>query len=214
MCTLLVRRARRHKPFEPFAVQFSHCVDNADEPSEESVAVKIAREHVDAAPVQRNVLFPIAASLGIEPAAQEIVVRRAVRLVIGRSEEAEEILIRRQIAQSRQFEAGERNVVFVEIHGNDLFGICRKIVEDIAAAGSDGEHAVVRLDFERLQIDVGIFPNLVVDKSFEEQREQTFERAPFGGGRPCVRGAFEKQIGHGLCGVRTRIVCLRGSTSI
>ena len=90
-------------------------------------------------------------------------------------------------------------MILVEVDGDDLFGIGGEVIEDVAAAGSNGDNPVMRLDLQCFQIDVRIFPNLVVDEALEKQREQAFEGAPFRGGRPRVRGAFKKQIGHRCC---------------
>ena len=67
---------------------------------EQAVAIEVAREHVDAPAVQRNVLLPVAAGYGIEPRAQEIVEGGAVGLVVGRAEEAEEILVLGRLARA------------------------------------------------------------------------------------------------------------------
>ena len=43
-------------------------------------------------------------------------------------------------------------------------GIGGQIVQDVAAARGDGDQPVMGLELQRLQIDVGVFPDLVVDK--------------------------------------------------
>ena len=49
------------------------------------------------------------------------------------------------------------------------------------------------LEFQRVQIDVGIFPDLVVDESLKHQREEPLERALLGVGGSRMRRAFEKR---------------------
>ena len=53
------------------------------------------------------------------------------------------------------------------------------------------------LQRQRLHIDVGIFPDLIVDEALEHEGEEAFERAPFRGGGLCMSCAFEECIGHG-----------------
>jgi hypothetical protein len=122
------------------------------------------------------VFFPIAPRHLVQALAQKIVVRGPVCAIVRLPEEAEEFLIGRQVLQGRKFQLGQGDVVGVQIDSNNLRGVGRKIVEYIAAARRDGQHTMVRLDCQRCQVDIGIFPDLVIDKSLKHKRKKPFER--------------------------------------
>jgi hypothetical protein len=60
---------------------------------------------------------------------------------------------------------------------------------------------------EGLQIDVRVFPNLVIYKPLKHQGEQTFQDAAPGVGGPLVGSALEKQIGHDVVAECPRLRC-------
>lgn len=193
--SLLVAGARLHDGFEPFPVQARHRVQYADEAPEQSVAVKVVRKHVDPAPVQGNVLFPIAPGFRIEAMAEKRVERAAVRLVIGPAKKAEEFLAAREIGEGRELEAPQCRVIRIEIDGDDALRIGRQIVEDVAAAGRNGRYLMTGPEPERFEIDVGIFPDLVVHEPLEHQGREAFESAAPSGVRSGAGGMFERRIG-------------------
>src|SRR5258708_20355180 len=65
----------------------------------------------------------------------------------------------------------------VEVDGHDRGGICQKIIHDVAAAGRDRHHPALCIEAERLEIDVGVFPDLVVDEVLKPRREHPVENA-------------------------------------
>ena len=99
--------------------------------------------------------------------------------------------------QRRQFEPGQRDMIGIEVDRDDFGRIGGEIIEDIAAARGDGDEPVMGLELQRLEIDAGIFPDLVIDKALKHQGKKPLQRAARGGGRGLMRGLFEKQICHG-----------------
>ena len=186
-------------------MQLRHRVQDADEASEQAVVVEIAGEHVDAPAMQRDVFLPIAPCHVVEPFGKESVVGRAVGLVVGLPEEAEERVVRGKVDERRKLEPRQGDMVGVEIDGDNLRRICGQVVENVAAAGGNGDQPVVRLEIEGSQIDIGVFPDLVVHKSLKHQGEQTLQNAAPCIGGPLVSGALEKQVGHGFLR-KTRVV--------
>ena len=134
----------------------------------------------------------------IEPFGKKIVIGRAVGLVVGLAEEAEEFLVRGKVGERSQLQPRQGDMVGVEIDGDDLRRIGGQIVENIAAPRGDGDQPVVGLKVEGLQIDVRIFPDLVVHKPLKHQGEQALQDAAPSVRGPLVGGAPEKQIGHGV----------------
>ena len=65
----------------------------------------------------------------------------------------------------------------VEVDGGDAGRIGDQVVEDIAAAGSDGQHMVARADLQSLEVDRRIFPDLRIDQAAKRQRENALEHA-------------------------------------
>ncbi len=70
-------------------------------------------------------------------------------------------------------------------------GIGGQIVEHVAAARSDGDEPVLWLKRQGFHVDIGIFPDLVVDEALEHQREEALQRPAAGGGGACMGGALE-----------------------
>ena len=89
-------------------------------------------------------------------------------------------------------------MIGIEVDGDDLRRIGGQIIENVAAARGDGDQPMVGLEIERLQIDVGVFPDLVIHKPLKHKGEQALQHAALGVGGPLMGGAFEKQIGHGV----------------
>ena len=194
---MLRRRAGFDDVVELLAVQARDGMQHADEAAEQAILIEIAREHVDAPAVQRNLLFPIAARHRIETRAQEIVERLAVRLGVGRAEETGRNLVARQIGKRRKLESRQRDVIGVEIDRDDTLGVRGQIVQNVATARGDGDQRVMRLKRERFHVDIGVFPDLVVDKSLEHHREETLKRAALGRGRLVCAARLKRALGMG-----------------
>jgi hypothetical protein len=77
----------------------------------------------------------------------------------------------RQVAGGREFQLHQRNMSFVEIDGMDPGRIGGQIAQHIAAAGRDGNDAALRINFERLEINARVLPDLRVDHRAERERE-------------------------------------------
>src|SRR5579864_8880163 len=189
-------RTRREDRFEFLAVQSGDRVEHADEAPKQAITIEIAREHVDASSAQGNMLLPMAPGDFVQTRAQKIVIGGAIGAVVGLTEEAEELLMRRQIPERRQFQPGQRDVVGIEIHRNDLRRIGGEIVQHVAAARCDGQDAMVRLKFQSREIDIGIFPDLVIDKALKHKRKKPLQGAAACRGGPLMGSLFQKRICH------------------
>src|SRR5438105_9258158 len=135
-------------------------MQDPDETSEQSVTIEIAREHVDAAAMQGNVLFPIAPRGRVEPLAEEVVISLTIGLVVGLAEEAEEFLIGRKVLERRQFQPRECDVIGIQIDGYDLRRIGGEIVQDVATARRDRDETMVRLELKGFQSAIRLFQAL------------------------------------------------------
>jgi hypothetical protein len=97
--------------------------------------------------------------------------------IVGRAEEAVEVLPCRQAAGRRELQPIERNVRQAEIDGGDTRRIGRQVGQDVAAARGDGHDMAIAIERQRLEIDLGVFPDLRVDQAAEQPLEQAFEEA-------------------------------------
>jgi hypothetical protein len=59
----------------------------------------------------------------------------------------------------------------VEVDGVDVGRFVDEIIEDVTAAGGNGEHPAFGSEGEGLEIDPGVFPNLVVNETIEPEGE-------------------------------------------
>jgi hypothetical protein len=96
----------------------------------------------------------------------------AVQLVVGAAEEKEEILVAGQVLDRGELQAENAEMAAVEIDGVDVSRFVDEIIENVTATGGDGEHPAFRGERERLEVDPGIFPNLVVDETIEPESEE------------------------------------------
>src|SRR5262245_36583895 len=87
-------------------------------------------------------------------------------------------------------------MVWIEIDRDNPRRPGGKIVEDIASARRDRDEAVMGLKRQRVEVDPGLFPYLVVDKSLEHEREQPVQDAALGGQGSVMSGTLEKDIAH------------------
>ena len=56
-------------------------------------------------------------------------------------------------------------------------GDAGQVGEHVAAAGRDGDDAVALAERHRLDVDVGVFPDLRIDQAGEEKRKEAFGEA-------------------------------------
>ena len=125
-----------------------------------------------------------------------------VRFVVGMAEEAEERVMVGQMIERLQLQFGQRDMVRIEIDRDDALGSRREIIEDVASARRDGDQPVMRLEFQRVEVDRRIFPDLVVHEALEHEREQALQRAALGGRGPLMRGALQENISHSSYRIR------------
>jgi hypothetical protein len=74
--------------------------------------------------------------------------------------------------------AVQRDMGGVEIDGIDFRRRAREIGQHVAAARSNGDDAVALPKLHRFHVDIGVFPDLRIDKPGKEQGEQAL-RKPF-----------------------------------
>ncbi len=108
---------------------------------------------------------------------------RDVGLVVGRAEEAVECFPRRQPAGRHQLQAIERNVCAAEVDGGDAGRPAGQIGQHVATARGDRHDMAVGLQRQRLEIDLGVLPDLGVYQPAEEALEQPLEKS-FAAQRP------------------------------
>ncbi len=85
-----------------------------------------------------------------------------------------------------------------EIDRGDARRIVDQVGQDVAAARGDGHDVVVRAHLQRLEIDLGILPDLGVHQAMEEALEQPLQE-PFPAQRPVAsHRLLETQISIGL----------------
>jgi hypothetical protein len=89
------------------------------------------------------------------------------------SEKLKKRVVRREVPKGRDPKAGERHVSLVEVYREDLLGLPREVIEDIAACRRDGKDAARVTEAERLGVHSRILPNLSVDEPPEPERKET-----------------------------------------
>ena len=105
-----------------------------------------------------------------------------MRAVAGLAEEAEEVGLRRQVLYRRELQTVQGDMRPVEVDGVDMRRRTREVGEHVAAARSDGDHAMAFEQVHRLDVDLGVLPDLRIDEAGEEQCEE-----PLGEARPGER---------------------------
>ena len=168
-------RAQHHPRIA--AVQPRQRVAGGDEMAEQTEAVDVAGEEVDAAAVRKRAAVPIGAARRVEATAQLRIVGGDVGARIGVAEEAAERFVIRQMLEGAELEPAERDMGAVEIDGDDLGRVGGQIGEGVAAARGDGRDAIARAEAQRLEIDDRVFPDLRIDEAAEGGGEQALEHA-------------------------------------
>lgn len=82
-----------------------------------------------------------------------------------------------QVSDRGELEPVQRDMRGVEIDGGDRGGTGEQVVEHVAAARRDRHQPALRRQRQRLEIDGGIFPDLIVDEVPEPAREEPVEQA-------------------------------------
>ena len=90
-------------------------------------------------------------------------------------------------------------MVGVEVDGHDPLGLVDQVVEDIAAAAGDREDARFGAHLQSLRVDPRVFPDLVVNKALEPEREHPLQHAPLAGEFVVVDG-LAKAVSRGVPG--------------
>ena len=142
-----------------------------NEMSEQSCAVKIVGEPFDPAAAFEGSPIPVRARFLVEMGREILIVCLDILRAIGMSEELEECVVAGQMLNGGQLQTIERDVGPIEIDGGDVGRCVRQIAQDIAAARSDGHDTAVCVEFQGLQIDNRIFPDLGIDETAERERE-------------------------------------------
>ena len=165
-----------------------------DEAAEQAGAINVAAEDADASAAGHAAAVPVVARGGVELRREEEIEGLDVgRRALG-CQEADDILVARQVAEGRELEAVQRDVVRVEIDDVDLARAGRQVSQHVAAAGADGDDPMLWAKLHRLHVDDRILPDLRVDEPREEQAEETFREAGEGEGLVLEQRVFQLRI--------------------
>ena len=173
---------------------------DADEAAEHAVPVGIAGEDRDPPPAAlvQAAALPVGTALCIEMRRDQPVVGLDVGRIVGRAEEAVERLPGRQAAGRRELQPVERDVRQAEIDGGDVSRVGRQVGQHVAAARRDGHDVAVAIERQRLEIDLGIFPDLRVDQAAEQPSRTGAREGLRGtmldGGAPHVSGGLGSRL--------------------
>jgi hypothetical protein len=94
-----------------------------------------------------------------------------VQFVVRATKEEEEILVAGQVFDGGKLQLEDAKMAAIEIDGVDVLRLVDEIIEDVAAAGGDGEHPAFGRQGEGLEIDPRVLPNLVVNETIEPEGE-------------------------------------------
>ena len=157
---------------------------DADEAAEHAVAIGVAGEDRDppAAEMLQAAGFPIGAALRVEMGRDQPMIGREVGRIVGRAEETIEGLPRRQPGGGDQFQPVKRHMGPAEIDGRDVRRVGGQVGEHVAAARGDGHDMAVRPERQRLEVDLGILPDLGIDQAAEQPFEQPLQQTFTGKG--------------------------------
>src|SRR5215472_1124558 len=168
------QHARRVVPGEP-----RREMQEADEAAEEAAAIETAvREQAEAPFAERRAAFPEGARLVVEVRLKVVAISVPGAGIDAVAEEAIEGAVIRQVLRRRQLESRQCEMCGVEVDGDDLRGIGEEIIEHVATAGGDRQHAARGLEAERFEVDAWILPDLVVDQAMKPDREEPFRKTP------------------------------------
>ncbi len=107
----------------------------------------------------------------------------------------------RQVLERLKLQPRQRDVIGIEVDGDDVLGPGDEIVQDVATTRSDCDQSMMRLQLQRIEIDNRIFPDLVVDKAPEHQREETLQCASLAREWLLMRGSLEEDVCHRWAGI-------------
>ena len=176
-CSSIERAVRQLAQVD--AVEARHHMADADEAAEQAVPVERCGRRARSAgarPMQAAAL-PVGAALGVEMRRDHPAVGLDIGRVVGLAEEAIERLPCRQAAGCRELQPVERDMRPAEIDGRDARRIGRQVGEHVAAARGDGHNVAIGVERQRLEIDLGVFPDLRIDQAAEQPLEHTLEKA-------------------------------------
>ena len=159
------------------------------------VVVEILGEILDARaegdPAQEASLLPEGATARVHVLGEILEIIVVVQLIIRTAKEQEEVFIARQVFNRGKLQFQDAKVTPVEIDGLNMFRLMDQIVEDVAAAGGDRQHPAFRRQGQGLEIDAGVFPNLVVNETIEPEGEESLGHSLPAQRMIVVNGTFE-----------------------
>jgi hypothetical protein len=85
-----------------------------------------------------------------------------------------------QVLDRGELEPREAHVIRVQVDGDDACRAMHEVVEDVASAARDRQHARLRSELERRGVDPRVLPDLVVDEATKPEREHPLEDTPLG----------------------------------
>lgn len=141
---LLAHRAGPDELFRVDAMQAGKQVACGDEAAEQTGAIDVAAKDADAAAAGHVAAVPVAARCRVELRRNEEIEGLDVGgRALGR-QEPRHVLVARQVAEGRELEAVQRDVVRVEVDHVDPARAGRQIGQHVAAAGADGDDPMLR----------------------------------------------------------------------
>ena len=164
-------------------------VAGGDETTKKAASIDVAVEGLDAATPVPPAPLPVGARAGIEVRRQEEVERSAIAGHIRHCQHAHDVGARGQVAEGRELQAVQSNVVEVEIDDIDPARRTAEIGKHVAAAGPDRDEAMTGLQVHGGHVHVRVFPDLRIDQSREEQSEN-----PFGEALPAERAVLQERV--------------------
>ena len=172
---------------------------DADEAAEHAVAIGVAGEDRDppAAEMLQAAGFPIGATLRVEMGRDQPMIGRDIGRIVGRAEETIEGLPRRQPGGGDQFQPVKRHMGPAEIDGRDVRRVGGQVGEHVAAARGDGHDMAVRPERQRLEVDLGILPDLGIDQAAEQPFEQPLQQTFTGKGAMAPDRLFQADMALG-----------------
>jgi hypothetical protein len=182
------------------ARQPTQAVDEAQQITEFRVIVHVFLEILNPRatdPAIQPGAFPETSGLGIEVFSNVLLVQPQVGLVIRRAEKLKKGVVGRQMLQRGQLQARKKNVVAVDVHGGDRSGAFDQVIHDVAAARGDRQNAAVPIEFQRLKVYAGVFPDLIVDETVKPEGKKPLHEAAAAGKASGIDRLFDQRgIGH------------------
>jgi hypothetical protein len=162
------------------AVDTCHHMGGANESAEQAVTIEAALEHVDAAHAAPRAAVPVFPGGVVKMRANVVFVCRNIAAQIGVAEHVVEGSVAGEVLCCGKLQFVQRDMGAIEVERGDTCRIGGQIAHDIAAARSDRDDVVVRLDCQRFHVDDRIFPYLRIYEIAKCQCECALQNSRLG----------------------------------